>query len=138
MESGFSPSEYTRRCYLISTFLVTYLESRNVSVLHPGEIFGWNEEPDIMSFLNQDGVHLNVAGERAISSILRRRICGWMNEPAGAVGTESVEDREGPTDGGVEGELEKDGYLSPFLETFNAMGRNYAFMKPGPKVAGDF
>ena len=64
MDSDFSPDEFTRMCYLVSTYMVGVLKQENVSVLHPGEIFEWGEKPDIMRFVGHDCVHLNDAGER--------------------------------------------------------------------------
>ena len=74
MESGYSPDEFTQMCFLVSTFMVGILRQKNATVLHPGEIFGWGEKPDVMRFIGFDGVHLNDAGERAVRDIIQRRM----------------------------------------------------------------
>ena len=47
---------------------------KNIKVLHPGEIFGWGEKPDVMCCVGFDGVHLNDEGERAVRDIIQRRV----------------------------------------------------------------
>ena len=74
MDSGYSPDEFTRMCYLMSTYMVGVLRQKNVKVLHPGEIFGWGEMPEVTSFVGLDGVHLNDAGERTVREIIQRRV----------------------------------------------------------------
>ena len=39
MDSGYSLDEFTRMCYLMSTYMLGILQQKNVKVLHPGEIF---------------------------------------------------------------------------------------------------
>ena len=74
MDAGFSPYEFTRMCYLVSTYMVGILKHKNVAVLHPREIFGWGKKPDIMRLVGLDGVHLNDVGEQAVRSIIQRKV----------------------------------------------------------------
>ena len=137
MMHGFSAADYTRRCYLVSTFLVMALQQKNISVLHPGEIFGWGESPDIIHSLRDDGVHLNGEAADRARNIIERRVAAFTRDRAEAARVESVEDRASKEAKDGEGDLQAGEYCEPFLATMQALGQNSAFVKPGPKVAGD-
>ena len=74
MQARYSPDEFNWMCYLISTYMVVILRQKNVTVMHPREIFGWGEKLDVMRFVDIDGVHLNDEGERAVRDIIQRRV----------------------------------------------------------------
>ena len=92
MQAGYSPDEFTRMCYLVSTYMVGILQQKNATVLHPGEIFGWSEKPDVMRFVGIYGVHLIDEGKRAVRVIIQRRVHAnkverEKAEVAGSLGT---------------------------------------------------
>ena len=80
MPLGFLGSEYTRRCYMGSTFLVHTMERENIYVLHPGQVFGLNREPSVWNFLEEDGVHLSEASERCVKRIILNRMKSFLHE----------------------------------------------------------
>ena len=137
MDSDFSPDEFTRMCYLVSTFMAGVLKQKNVSVLHPGEIFGWGEKPDIMRFVSHDGVHLNDAGERAVRSIIQGRLHAFKLEREKAKEkVKSMDCGAGP-DRPVErseGVLEASQFVG-FAGMMVANGLSYS--KPKSSLAGD-
>ena len=102
MDADFSPDEYTRMCYLVSTYMVGVLKQENAFVLHPGEIFGWGEKPDIMWFVGHDGVHLNDAREQVVHSIIQRRLRAFYLERMKAEQEKSMDCGANP-----EGSVEK-------------------------------
>ena len=70
---------------MVLTYMVEILRQKNVSVLHPGEIFGWREKPEIMKFVGPDGVHLNVDGEGSVHEIIERQTQAFKLEREKAV-----------------------------------------------------
>ena len=137
MDSDFSPDEYTRMCYLVSTYMAGVLKQKNVSVLHPGEIFGWGERPDIRRFVGHDGVHLNDAGERAVRSIIQGRLHAFKLERVKAEEQDKSMDCGAGPDGPVEkseGVLEASQFVG-FAGMMVANGLSYS--KPKSSLAGD-
>ena len=136
MDAGFSPDEFTRMCYLVSTYMVGILKHKNVAVLHPGEIFGWGEKPDIMRFVGHNGVHLNNVGEQAVRSIIQRRVHVFK------VGREkALKDGSMYCGAGPEGAAEKDEEVpeaSKFADFAGMMITNgLSYSKPMSSLAGD-
>ena len=136
MDADFSPDEYTRMCYMASSFMAGVLKQENVFVLHPGEIFGWGEKPDIMRFVGPDGVHLNDAGERAVRSIIQRRLRAFYIEREKVEQGKSMDCGADP-----EGSVEKKeevlvaSQFAAFAGMMVANGLSYS--KPMTSLAGD-
>ena len=106
-------------------------------VLHPGEIFGWGEKPDIMRFVGHDGVHLNDAGERAVRSIIQGRLHAFKLERVKAKEQDKSMDCGAGPDGPVErseGVLEASQFVG-FAGMMVANGLSYS--KPKSSLAGD-
>ena len=137
MDSGYSPDEFNRMCYLMSTYMVGILRQKNVKVLHPGEIFGWGEMPDVTRFVGPDGVHLSDAGERAAHGIIRGRV------NANKLEREKAEADGSPGNGASFESVAEEGKEVPDGSRFvkfaaGMVARSIHFSKPKFDLAGDF
>ena len=133
LPQDFSPSEFTRLCYMVSTFLVCALEQKNLYVLHPGEVFGWGREPATRNYVGPDGVHLDGGSEQRILDIISRRMKKFQHElsPEGAGSAVSGSNGDIPD----EARLGAGQYRNPFLTTLNAIpDKSTPFVKPPVKI----
>ena len=94
-------SDYTKRCYLVSSFLELVLERKNIYVLHPGQVYGWWREPAVRKVVANDRVHLNDEAKRRVMQIIVNRLDSFQHVPRSAesntstnAGTNTVEEAE--------------------------------------------
>ena len=125
MQMGFTCSDYTKRCYLVSSFLKQVLEPENIYVLHPGQVFGWGREPAVSKMVINDGVHLNDEAKKRVMRIIIDRMDTYKHVPRSAesatssiAGTNTVEEAEDKP--GIED------YLTKFLPYMD----NFVYVKP--------
>ena len=125
MQKGFVSSDYTKRCYLISSFLELVLEQKNIYVLHPGQVYGWDREPAVSKVVANDGVHLNDDAKRRVMKIIVDRLDSFQHVPESTeadtskdAGTAEVEE--------AEGKLGPEDYLTKFLPDMD----NFIYVKP--------
>ena len=135
LPQDFSPTEYTRRCYLVSTFLVSALEQENLYVLHPGEVFGWGREPATRNYVGPDGVRLDGGSEQKVKDIISRRMRKFQHglSPEGAGSAVSGANGVIPENA----RLRPGQYLAPYLTYMNArtiQDPNAPYMKPESKI----
>ena len=125
MQKGFVCTDYTKRCYLISSFLELVLEQKNIYVLHPGQVYGWDREPAVSKVVANDGVHLNDDAKRRVMKIIVDRLDSFQHVPesteadtskdAGTAKVEEAEGKPGPED-----------YLTKYLPDMD----NFIYVKP--------
>ena len=121
---------------MVSTYMVGILRQKNVAVLHLGEVFGWGEKLDVMSFVGPDGVHLNDDGERRVRGIIQRNVHAFKTEREKASLAGSTGGGVGPEGAAEKGkEVSKASSFASFAGVMIANGISHS--KPLYSLAGD-
>lgn len=130
MPLGFKCSEYSRRCYIVSSFLELAMEKENIYVLHTGQVYGWDREPAVNQIVKKDGVHLNNDAERRAKRIITERIDRFQHVP------EPTESASGSNAGANKADAAEDKLMpSQYLTEFLSNMYEYAYVKPVTKPA---